>query len=67
MVWAADTLGNAYFTSFFVTGAWDRSKLHQSLRAYQNVEKDEMASANPDLHFNSATVRTFFPSIIPFN
>jgi hypothetical protein len=21
--------------------------------------KDEMASANPDLHFNSATVRTF--------
>jgi hypothetical protein len=30
-------------------------------------EKDEMASANPDLHFNSATVRTFFPSIIPFN
>jgi hypothetical protein len=37
MVWAADTLGNAYFTSFFVTGAWDRSKLHQSLRAYQNV------------------------------
>jgi hypothetical protein len=30
-------------------------------------KKDEMASANPDLHFNSTTVRTFFPSIIPFN
>ncbi|CAM6050543.1 unnamed protein product [Sphagnum compactum] len=53
------TLGNVYFTSFFVTGAWDRSKLHQSLRAYQNVEKDEMASANPDLHFNSATVHQY--------
>jgi tetratricopeptide (TPR) repeat protein len=31
------TLGNAFFTSFFVTGAWDQSKLHQSLKAYQNV------------------------------
>jgi hypothetical protein len=37
MFWAADTLGNAFFTSFFVTGAWDQSKLHQSLKAYQNV------------------------------
>ncbi|KAH8968492.1 hypothetical protein BDL97_03G130400 [Sphagnum fallax] len=53
------TLGNAFFTSFFVTGAWDQSKLHQSLKAYQNVEKDEMASANPDLHFNSATVHQY--------
>uniref|UniRef100_A0A7I4FF64 Tetratricopeptide repeat protein 5 OB fold domain-containing protein n=1 Tax=Physcomitrium patens TaxID=3218 RepID=A0A7I4FF64_PHYPA len=51
------TLGNAYLTSFFVSGAWDRNKLHQSLKAYQNAEKDEMASANPDLHFNSATGR----------
>lgn len=33
----ADTLGNAYLTSFFVSGAWDRSKLHQSLKAYQNA------------------------------
>ncbi|KAH9542833.1 hypothetical protein CY35_13G028100 [Sphagnum magellanicum] len=57
--WSWYTLGNAYFTSFFVMGAWDRSKLHQSLRAYQNVVKDEMASANPDLHFNSATVHQY--------
>ncbi|XP_024360737.1 uncharacterized protein [Physcomitrium patens] len=53
------TLGNAYLTSFFVSGAWDRNKLHQSLKAYQNAEKDEMASANPDLHFNSATVHQY--------
>lgn len=53
------TLGNAYLTSFFVSGAWDRSKLHQSLKAYQNAEKDDMASANPDLHFNSATVNQY--------
>jgi hypothetical protein len=33
----ADTLGNAYLTSFFVSGAWDRNKLHQSLKAYQNA------------------------------
>ncbi|KAJ6983909.1 hypothetical protein NC653_026665 [Populus alba x Populus x berolinensis] len=33
---------NCYaLTSFFVTGAWDHSKLLQSLKAYQNAEKDE--------------------------
>lgn len=53
------TLGNAYLTSFFVSGAWDRNKLHQSLKSYQNAEKDGMASANPDLHFNSATVHQY--------
>eukprot|EP00249_Psilotum_nudum_P016962 c26079_g1_i2 orf=417-1649(-) len=53
------TLGNAYLTSFFVTGAWDQSKLHQSLKAYQNAEKDEAANTNPDLYFNSATVNQY--------
>lgn len=53
------TLGNAYLTSFFVTGTWDQSKLRQSLKAYQNAEKDELANANPDLYFNSATVTRY--------
>ncbi|XP_009599616.1 uncharacterized protein [Nicotiana tomentosiformis] len=30
-------LGNAFLTSFFVTGAWDHNKLLQSLKAYQNA------------------------------
>ncbi|XP_073143478.1 uncharacterized protein [Henckelia pumila] len=30
-------LGNACLTSFFVTGAWDHSKLLQSLKAYQHA------------------------------
>ncbi|GJN40360.1 hypothetical protein PR202_gb29566 [Eleusine coracana subsp. coracana] len=30
-------LGNAYLTSFFVGGAWDHTKLHHSLKAYQNA------------------------------
>ncbi|KAL8143248.1 hypothetical protein V2J09_016280, partial [Rumex salicifolius] len=33
----SDNLGNACLTSFFVTGAWDYSKLLQSLKAYQNA------------------------------
>ncbi|KAH7302738.1 hypothetical protein KP509_23G085400 [Ceratopteris richardii] len=53
------TLGNAYLTSFFVTGTWDQSKLHQSLKAYQNAEKDELANSNPDLYFNCATVNRY--------
>lgn len=53
------TLGNAYLTSFFVSGAWDMKKLDLSLKAYQNAEKDELASANPDLHFNSAIVHQY--------
>ncbi|KAL7607814.1 uncharacterized protein LOC111912589 [Lactuca sativa] len=52
-------LGNACLTCFFVTGAWDHSKLHQSLKAYQNAEKDESMKSNPDLYFNSATVNTY--------
>ncbi|KAK6241873.1 hypothetical protein SCA6_007262 [Theobroma cacao] len=32
-----DNMGNACLTSFFVTGAWDHSKLLQSLKAYQNA------------------------------
>ena len=32
-----DKLGNACLTSFFVTGAWDHSKLRQSSKAYQNA------------------------------
>ncbi|GAB4828813.1 hypothetical protein Ancab_018474 [Ancistrocladus abbreviatus] len=52
-------LGNACLTSFFVTGAWDHSKLLQSLKAYQNAEKDENMKSNPDLYFNCATVNKY--------
>ncbi|KAI3729375.1 hypothetical protein L6452_18031 [Arctium lappa] len=52
-------LGNACLTCFFVTGAWDHSKLQQSLKAYQNAEKDESMKSNPDLYFNCATVNTY--------
>jgi hypothetical protein len=30
-------MGNAYLTSFFVGGAWDHTKLHHSVKAYQNA------------------------------
>nr|XP_023907409.1 tetratricopeptide repeat protein 5-like [Quercus suber] len=49
-------LGNACLTSFFVTGAWDHSKLRQSSKAYQNAEKDDRMKSNPDLYFNCTTV-----------
>ncbi|XP_004300934.1 PREDICTED: tetratricopeptide repeat protein 5-like [Fragaria vesca subsp. vesca] len=52
-------LGNACLTSFFVTGAWDHAKLLQSLKAYQNAEKDERMKPNPDLYFNCATVNKY--------
>lgn len=52
-------LGNACLTSFFVTGAWDHSRLSQSLKAYQNAEKDEKMKLNPDLFFNCATVNRY--------
>ncbi|MED6206939.1 hypothetical protein PIB30_031281 [Stylosanthes scabra] len=52
-------LGNACLTSFFVTGAWDHSKLLHSLKAYQNAGKDERMKSNPDLYFNSATVNRY--------
>ncbi|KAG7032049.1 Tetratricopeptide repeat protein 5, partial [Cucurbita argyrosperma subsp. argyrosperma] len=52
-------LGNACLTSFFVTGAWDHNKLLQSLKAYQNAEKDEKMMSNPDLYFNCATVNKY--------
>ncbi|XP_074309421.1 uncharacterized protein LOC141643923 [Silene latifolia] len=52
-------LGNACLTSFFVSGAWDHSKLFQSLKAYQNAEKDEKMKSNPDLFFNCATVNRY--------
>ncbi|XP_021733136.1 LOW QUALITY PROTEIN: tetratricopeptide repeat protein 5-like [Chenopodium quinoa] len=52
-------LGNACLTSFFASGAWDHSKLCQSLKAYQNAEKDEMMKGNPDLYFNCATVNKY--------
>lgn len=52
-------LGNAYSSSFFITGAWDQNKLYQSLKAYQNAEKDELANNNPDLYFNSAMVNRY--------
>ncbi|XP_022873887.1 tetratricopeptide repeat protein 5-like isoform X2 [Olea europaea var. sylvestris] len=50
-------LGNACLTSFFVSGAWDQSKLLQSLKAYQHAEKDKRMESNPDLYYNSATGR----------
>ncbi|XP_020099366.1 tetratricopeptide repeat protein 5-like isoform X9 [Ananas comosus] len=52
-------LGNACLTSFFMTGAWDHTTLHQSLKAYQNAEKDEMMKSYPDLYFNSATANKY--------
>ncbi|KAL0915308.1 hypothetical protein M5K25_015716 [Dendrobium thyrsiflorum] len=52
-------LGNAYLTSFFVTGAWDHAKLQQSLKAYQNAEKDELMKLSPDLYFNCATANKY--------
>uniref|UniRef100_J3L8M5 Tetratricopeptide repeat protein 5 OB fold domain-containing protein n=2 Tax=Oryza brachyantha TaxID=4533 RepID=J3L8M5_ORYBR len=48
-------LGNAYLTSFFVGGSWDHMKLHHSVKAYQNAEKDEATKTNPDLYYNCAT------------
>ena len=42
-----------------MTGAWDHSKLLQSLKAYQNAEKDERMQSNPDLYFNCATVNRY--------
>ncbi|XP_075518566.1 uncharacterized protein LOC142552688 isoform X1 [Primulina tabacum] len=52
-------LGNACLTSFFVTGAWDHSKILQSLKAYQHAEKDERMKSNPDLYFNCAIVNKY--------
>lgn len=52
-------LGNACMTSFFVTGAWDHSKLLQSLKAYQNAERDEKMKTSPDLYFNCAMVNKY--------
>ncbi|XP_020571556.1 tetratricopeptide repeat protein 5-like isoform X2 [Phalaenopsis equestris] len=52
-------LGNAYLTSFFVTGAWDHTKLKQSLKAYKNAEKDELMKLNPDLYFNCAMANKY--------
>nr|GMD63297.1 tetratricopeptide repeat protein 5-like [Ipomoea batatas]GMD66001.1 tetratricopeptide repeat protein 5-like [Ipomoea batatas]GMD72491.1 tetratricopeptide repeat protein 5-like [Ipomoea batatas] len=52
-------LGNAYHTSFFVTGAWEHGKLLQSLKAYQNAERDERMKCSPDLYFNCATVNKY--------
>lgn len=52
-------LGNACLTSFFVTGAWDHAKLQQSLKAYQNAEKDGLMKPNPDLYFNCATANKY--------
>ncbi|XP_057823063.2 uncharacterized protein LOC131035389 isoform X3 [Cryptomeria japonica] len=52
-------LGNAYLSSFFITGSWDQNKLFQSLKAYQNAEKDELANNNPDLYYNSAMANRY--------
>ncbi|CAN6483185.1 unnamed protein product [Victoria cruziana] len=52
-------LGNAYLTSFFVAGAWEQRKLLQSLKAYQNAEKDKLANTNPDLYFNCAIANRY--------
>ncbi|KAL6573765.1 hypothetical protein OROHE_002224 [Orobanche hederae] len=52
-------LGNACFTSFFVSGAWDHGKLLQSLKAYQHAEKDERMKSNPDLYYSCAIVNKY--------
>ncbi|MQL92654.1 hypothetical protein Taro_025286 [Colocasia esculenta] len=52
-------LGNACLTSFFVTGAWDHKQLLQSLKAYNNAEKDDRMKHCPDLYFNCATVNKY--------
>jgi tetratricopeptide (TPR) repeat protein len=52
-------LGNAYLTSFFVTGGWDHTRLSHSLKAYQNAEKDEGIKSNPDFYFNSAIANKY--------
>ncbi|KAJ1283726.1 hypothetical protein BS78_03G148500 [Paspalum vaginatum] len=52
-------MGNAYLTSFFVGGAWDHTKLHHSVKAYQNAEKDENMSLNPDLYYNCAMAHKY--------
>uniref|UniRef100_A0A7N0TFW3 Tetratricopeptide repeat protein 5 OB fold domain-containing protein n=1 Tax=Kalanchoe fedtschenkoi TaxID=63787 RepID=A0A7N0TFW3_KALFE len=52
-------LGNAYLTCFFATGAWDHNKLLQSLKAYQNAEKDKRMECNPDLYYNCAIVNRY--------
>ncbi|KAF3780676.1 Tetratricopeptide repeat protein 5 [Nymphaea thermarum] len=52
-------LGNAFLTSFFVAGAWEQRKLLQSIKAYQNAEKDEKANTNPDLYFNCAIANRY--------
>lgn len=54
-------LGNAYLTSFFITGGLDQNKLYQSLKAYQNAEKDELARKylDPELYFESAMVNHY--------
>lgn len=31
------TLGNAFLTQYFATGAWDFGQLRQALKAYQNA------------------------------
>ncbi|GAQ85172.1 hypothetical protein KFL_002220160 [Klebsormidium nitens] len=53
------TLGNAFLTHYFATGAWDFGQLRQALKAYQNAERDAAAACNPDLHFNRATVHSY--------
>lgn len=51
--------GNACLTSFFVSGAWDKSILLQSIKAYQNAEKDVKMKYNPDLFFNCAIANKY--------
>uniref|UniRef100_A0A0E0C2N7 Tetratricopeptide repeat protein 5 OB fold domain-containing protein n=1 Tax=Oryza meridionalis TaxID=40149 RepID=A0A0E0C2N7_9ORYZ len=44
-------LGNAYLTSFFVSGSWDHMKLHHSVKAYQNAVSLAQAPAVPPVPF----------------
>jgi tetratricopeptide (TPR) repeat protein len=48
-------LGNAYVTQYFMTNQSPVS-LKQCLAAYQQAERDIVATCNPDLHYNRATV-----------
>ncbi|EPS67032.1 hypothetical protein M569_07743, partial [Genlisea aurea] len=53
------SLAISLVTSFFASGAWNRKKLVESLKAYQQAEKDVRMTSNPDLYYNSAIVNRY--------
>ncbi|KAK9115423.1 hypothetical protein Syun_022220 [Stephania yunnanensis] len=51
--------GNAYLTSFFLTGSRDFEKLSMSSKAYLQAQKDKKMKINPDLYYNYGTVNKY--------